>query len=556
MTNLVRFTLCTTILLTVTAGRATAQQSSFAQQLPDRVAALLHVSDAETLRSRFGESAWGRLLADPSVVEFRDDLLTKLAARNKTLPVTDLLGGLAGEVGIALMQPEGGSTAFAASLGFAEQATLDSLIESITDRATSGTSPKTVRETTHNSTAITVILTKPTDSPVAAEQAFAVRGQRLIASNSLTLLRQILDREGAGTGGSFAENSRWKQIAAATQDADRVPAVRWYLDPVGFLQNAVPPNLAKTLESQELSRLQAIGGSIDFATGTYDTISRTVGLVESPVSGILGLLKFPVEETAIPDWVPNNVSGCLVLNWDAESGWLSLRGLADELLGPGKFERAVTALANDSDGPMIHIGNDLFGQLTGRLIVIQSPPQAGDQFKDGATLLSADVKDEDTAAAIFDRLAKLESDRIKTQIVAGQTAVSYSGRSGKTVHIALSGGRLLVSESEGLLVQLMTPNPTNVTLVTSEDHLKLSPYLPGRSSMVGIQRSTEQLQAMYAVLKASDSQGDSAPDLSLLPPFEQIRHHFLPTATYATVAPNVSGFQYVSFTLAPNVEAE
>lgn len=556
MTKLLRSALCTTILLLSTITSASAQEaSSFAQQLPDRVAAWLHVSDAETLRARFAGSAWGRLLGDPAVADFRADLVAKLA-RNSAIPMTDLLGGLSGEVGIALMQPQGGRTDFAASLGFAEQATLDRLVKSITDRATSSKPAKVVKETTHNATTITLILAKADDPPEAAEQAFAVRGQRIVASNSTTLLRQILDREGAGATGSFAANERLKAISTATQDGDREPAVRWFLDPVGFLQNVVPPQIATTLKAQELQRLQAIGGSIDFATGTYDTISRTVGLVESPVSGILGLMKFPVDQLSIPGWVPNNVSGCLAVNWDAESGWLAIKGLADELIGPGKIDRAVESLATDSNGPMIHIGNDLFGQLTGRLIVIQSPPQSDTEFKEGATLLSADVKNAAMAATIFGRLADLDSDKIEKQTVAGQTALSYTGRSGRTVHLALSGGRLLVSESEELLVQIMTPNPANITLVLSDDYARLSKKLPGRSSLVGIQRSTEQLQAIYAVLKASDSRGDSAPDLKLLPPFEQIRHHFLPTATYATVAPTVSGFQYVSFTLAPNAEAE
>lgn len=555
MTKLLRRVLLTTILFVSAASGVSAQDAvPFAQQLPDRVAAWLHVSDAETLRVRFAESAWGRLMSDPSVADFRADLITKLGRRDVAIPAPELLKEISGELTIALMQPQDGSTDFAVSMGFAEQATLERLVRSITDRAKAA--QKFVKETDHNAASIQVIVAKADDAPDAAEQAFVVTGQRLVATNSLVLLREILDRQAGEVAGSFAANAHRQQIAAATKSGDREPAVQWYLDPVGFLENVVKPPLAGKLQALELSRLQALGGSIDFATGTYDTISRTVGLVESPVSGILGLLKFPVDEVSIPRWMPNDISGCLVLNWDAESGWLSLNGLADELMGPGKFERAVSALASDPQGPMIHIGNDLFGQLTGRLVVIQSPPQAEGEFQDGATLLSALVKDPDAAGTTFNRLAKLDSERIQTQSVAGSTVVSYSSPTGRTLHVALSGSRLLVSESEELMSLILTPNPANITLTTSEDYKKLSAHLPARCSLVGMQRSTEQLQVMYALLKASSKTGETAPDLKLLPPFEQIRHHFLPTATYATVAPNVSGFQYVSFTLAPNVEAE
>ena len=64
---------------------------------------------------------------------------------------------------------------------------------------------------------------------------------------------------------------------------------------------------------------------------------------------------------------------------------------------------------------------------------------------------------------------------------------------------------------------------------------------------------------MYTLLKAGGATGGTTPNLALLPAFQVIEHHFLPTATYATsttLAPNVSGFQYVSFTLAPQIEAE
>jgi hypothetical protein len=64
---------------------------------------------------------------------------------------------------------------------------------------------------------------------------------------------------------------------------------------------------------------------------------------------------------------------------------------------------------------------------------------------------------------------------------------------------------------------------------------------------------------MFTLMKAGTATGKNSPNLALLPEFQKIQHHFLPTATYATsttLAPNVSGFQYVSFTLAPQIEAE
>jgi len=563
MINSLRPVLLTALaLVLLTSGRSVAQDDvTFAHQLPDRVSAWLHVGDASVLRDRFGESAWGRLMADPAVADFKADVLKKLAMANAAVPVPDLLDEVLGELSFALMKPRDGKTDFAASVGFSQQAVLDRIVASIVERAT--TAQKTVKDVTHDSVAIRVITDKPGDAPDMAQQAFAVRGQRLVATNSLPLLREILNRWDGTPPDSFATNVQARQIAAATRDDNRPPAVEWYLDPVGFLQGVLggdkPSPLASRLESLEVNRFQGVGGSIDFATGTFDSISRTVGVVKTPVTGVLGLLSFPVDSVTVPAWVPDSISGCLVLNWDADGGWLSLRGLANELMGAGKFDSAIATLANDSSGPMIHLGTDVFGQLTGRLFVLQSPPDPESQALEGATLLAATVKDASAAQAIFDRLANLESEKLTKKTVVGSTLVSYTSRAKKVMHLALNGDHLLVSESESLVEQILSADPAAPKLNGSEDYRRLSAHLPARSSIQGIQRNSEQLRAMYTLLKAGGATGDTAPDLALLPAFQAIQHYFLPTATYATsttLAPNVSGFQYVSFTLAPQIEAE
>ena len=213
-------------LVLLTPGRSVAQDDvTFAQQLPDRVSAWLHVGDATVLRERFGQSAWGRLMSDPAVADFKADVLKKLAMANAAVPIPDLLNEVSGELSVALMKPQDGKTEFAASVGFSQQAILDRIVASIVERAT--TAKKTVKDVTHNSVSIRVIMDKPGDFPDMAQQAFAVRGQRLVATNSLPLLREILDRWDGTLPGSFAGNVLARQIAAATRDADRPPAVEW-----------------------------------------------------------------------------------------------------------------------------------------------------------------------------------------------------------------------------------------------------------------------------------------------------------------------------------------
>lgn len=562
MINLLRPAVLTALcLVLLSLGRAVAQDgAAFAEQLPDRVSAWLHVHDAATLRDRLAQCSWGRLSADPAMADFKADVLQKLSKVSSAIPIPDLLNEVSGELSVALMKPEDGKTEFAASVGFAGEDVLGRIVTSIIDRATAD--KKSVQDATHNSVAIRVITDKPTDPPDAAQQAFAVMGQRLIATNSLPLLREILDRWDGAPPGSFATNAQLQLIAKATREADRQPAAEWYLDLIGFMQGVLAGGqspLAGRLESLEFDRLQGVGGTVDFATGSFDTISRTVGLVKTPVTGILGLLHFPADTLAIPAWVPDSVSGCLVVNWDADGGWLSLRALANELMGAGKFDAAVAAVANDPDGPMIHLGTDVLGQLTGRLVVVQNPPAPDSKTLKGEILLAADVKDSQTAQAVLDRLANLESERLTTKTVAGTKVVSYVTRAKKVLHLTLARDQLLVTESDELLQQVLAVDPPGGMLSSSAAYQRLSAHLPARSSVLGFQRNTEQLRTMYTLLQANEATSESAPNLKLLPAFQTIQRYFLPTATYATsttLAPNVSGFQYVSFTLAPPVEAE
>ena len=86
-----------------------------------------------------------------------------------------------------------------------------------------------------------------------------------------------------------------------------------FIDPINLVttalqmsgQNSVQASMfLGFLPTLGLNGFRGVGGSMDLATGDFDSESRTFMFVDQPASGVMGLFQFPAADLAPPEWVP------------------------------------------------------------------------------------------------------------------------------------------------------------------------------------------------------------------------------------------------------------
>lgn len=536
---------------------------AFSRRLPDNVAAHVAITDVQRLRERLPDSSWGRLLNDPQVADFRDNLADQLRAAiadRIQLPdgvaAADLLKMDVGEITVTVLKPVGGKLPIVFSIdGTRTKDTFAAIVdETISGTVKAGWTRSSVN---HAGTEVSVLTRDAEAGQKSSDdvRAVFVRDGHLVASNSVDVLKQILDRWSGAVQGAFAANETLNQVQRVTMKPGREPALFWYLDPVGAATSLLSQSAASNpTAAMALSRLpklgltsfRGVGGTIDFATGAHDTVTRIAGVVTQPVNAAMAIVQFPATGLSVPDWVPSNIDSCMVLNWDVQAAYSGVEEMADEFLGPGGLANAIEVLSTKTDPP-IHLKNDVIDGLTGQVAILQS--QSGRKTgNSGSTLLAASVKDPEKFEGIIRQLIDQPGSKAGSRTVGTTTVAVFDGKDSKSTHLAVAHGELLVASDAVLLDRVITSAPGE-RLAESAEYQRLSTHLPESNSLISIQRPINQLEAAYEILKQGGIAVPEGIDLKLLPAFDRIRHHFLTTATWA--APTADGFQYVSFSLPP-----
>ncbi|MBC8289415.1 MAG: hypothetical protein H8E37_03770, partial [Planctomycetes bacterium] len=102
-----------------------ADDVSFEQKLPDRIAGFMSIPDFSLFKERFAKTSYGQLFDDPQVAEYRkqfEEMMRKSAEEENFLPpgigLDDLFEIPAGEVAAAMTLPGRKPASFALSLSF------------------------------------------------------------------------------------------------------------------------------------------------------------------------------------------------------------------------------------------------------------------------------------------------------------------------------------------------------------------------------------------------------------------------------------------------------
>ena len=403
--------------------------------LPENTKGFVSAPDIDTLIDRWNETPLGKMLNDPAMKPFTEDLRQQIkqkwAAQHARLGVTmtDLQGLATGETSLAVVMPKEGRAILVilADVTGKEKetaATLDKVAANLKAQRA-----KATRQTQHG-VVMSVFDTAPKhDRDHGFTTVHFIKDGLFVATDSLAMATELADRLSKPHKHTLAGVEAYKAVMKRCQDADPTlqPHLRWFIEPVGLAEalrtwEAQPrkrsTDYLRVAKNQGFGAVKGVGGYVNLALGRYGVLHRTCVYAPQPYELAMRMAAFPNGATfAPPAWVSRDVSTYASFNVDILNAFDRFDTLFDEIYGePGVWKDTLESIEEDPNGPQINLRRDLVAHLGQRATVItdyELPITPTSQRR----LLAVEAKDVKRLAAAIeksmsgdDRVRKLEID--------------------------------------------------------------------------------------------------------------------------------------------------
>ena len=550
--------------------------------LPPVVFAYATVPSTAEFKTRFDKSAIGELLRDPKLQptfkQFQEAMKKGEAElqKNVGLSLKDLAAIPSGTITGAVCQlGEPGELGLVMMLDYGDSDdALDKLLVKAEENIDKNGGKRIVEQVEGTEVIIYEIkAAAPNNDSLEADDdeqapkaptriAYFRKDQRLVISNGVPMLEAVLARWDGKHSSTFDGDEMRQYIAEKTKTDGREPGLSWFLNPLGAVQAGLsnaknaPPQaqfVMAFLPTIGLTKFKAMGGSYDMATKEFDTIGKTFLYIEQPITGALGLFKFPQADLTPPKWISSAATGYFSANWDLAGAWATARNLNDLIRGPGSFDQMIDQVSQA--GPKIHIKKDVIDVLTGRMHVLSFPlPDSafsGESVPQQPTVIALGVKDEAKASALLTRLSKTPNFPGQSRQFQGVTIYDLPVGSGNMANLAIANGNLFFSTDTERMENLLRKT-TGEALSTTAQYSLVAGHFPAEVSMLAYQHQRDQLRGPYEMFRTGKT-GAELPtgagefDPSTLPPFEDIEQYLLPSGGYGI--PDANGALLVNFSV-------
>ena len=585
-----------TFLPSATPIRA-ADAPRFDQVLPDDTIGLLSIRNAAELRREWSRSQFGRLMAEPGVQAFIDDLLKKDE-------VAEVLGKIEKELGIGLGDllrlPEG-QVALGVRAKPGEGAEPDVSVMAVVDFGGNLTKGRglvdrlvqkaeqqgAVKKTeTFEGTAITVLKrTGKKDDDGAngngekgkspADRfslAYGIKDSSLFAASDEKTLKQMLTNAKGGGGKSLAQNESYQHLLKRVgADAH----IHFFVD-AGQIVNLVsglagdPSQAAQVgvfMQLLGLAQIKSIGGSYAMGSGAYDGVMKLFVHHEGPAQGALKIFALRTGEIKPESWVPGDVASYMSVNWDLKEGFDALNQLVNTFQ-PGALEMLLEK-ALGPEGQKVDLQKDVVNRLGKRVTMVTDysrPITANSQ----RMLIAIELSDEKGFAQTLSKLAGLlpaglDKREFQGHLIyeakAPQAGAGGDDEKAVTMGLTVAKNRLMFATNVGLLEKVLRED-SGKKLSDSLDYQAVAEHFPGQAVTMSFSRNEEQMRYFYDLLKSgalAQQLGAAAalePRVGFLaellngeklPEFDTIRRYLSPSGGYTTIGED--GLLNVSFTL-------
>ena len=554
---------------------AAADKVSADRLLPPEVKLFVSISNVADVKTRWKEILFSQLQNDRELADFRkavDEQLQEVSAKLEDqvgVKLSDLWNVPSGEITFAMWHTPGAKLSYAAFLDFGDsRETVDQLLSKAAD-ALDKQGAKRKTEEFEDVRIITYVLPAEKDDDDDAlektsggEFSYFVNDSYLVVGNNVAALKAILARWDGKHPKTFADSEVYRYIIERCKSERTSPVANWYVDPVGLLRSIVSSAEEPDFQTQLMlgflpalgvTKLKAIGGSIDIATGEFDTVSRMVVYVDTPTTGVLNVFQFPAIEQQPPKWVPASASSYYTGNWNVPGAYAAINSLYDSIIGQGAFSSIIDDLAKNEGGPMLHIKQDLIDQLSGRIHFLSIPAESDDNADAPAaerSLVAFGVKDSAKMKAVLAKLAETPGFPGKVREFRDETIYELSIQQ-LTTGIGVTKGHLMIASDVTLLEGIIRGGENQKSLAETVKYRRIAKKFPAKTAIIGFQNQNSQAKAFYEMLRSGQA-GVSIPglDFQKLPPFTAIDKYLRTSGSY--FVPDKHGAFHVSFTLRDN----
>ena len=351
--------------LLLAAGARSADVARTSESLlPDTTKGLVAVADVKLLRDQWNKTQIGKLMADPAMEPFTEDLERQFESRwsgvqdRLGLTLDDLKDVAGGEVGVAMILPKPDKAALAIVVDVTDHV---KQANELLDKISKNLIKQGAKETRHQVGKTTVILfdvPPPKEDPEVkpTKVNYFLADNLLGASDDVDVIEGILARATQNQGKSLADVEAFKTVMGrCAEDAGGVmPQIRWFIDPLGYVaavRAATPPEyrrkgkpIIEILRNQGFEALQGVGGFVDFAAEGFEIVHRTSVYAPPPYARSMKMLVFPNGKDYAPQpWVPRDVAAYTTFYCDILNAFDNFGPLFDELSGGEVFLFSIAA---------------------------------------------------------------------------------------------------------------------------------------------------------------------------------------------------------------------
>ncbi len=423
----------------VIAGAAYAVPPS-EKLFPDTTRGFVSAPNAKKLTEQFNTTQLGKLLKDPVMKPFTEDLRRQFDERWSNvrdrlgMTLDDFRGVPSGEVAVGLIQVERDQVALALVCdvtGHKEQAS--ALLQKVTATLTKQGAKKQTVDVA-GAAALVFELPRPPGKDVDRPPQFSMwthRGDLLVAADHTGTMEGILARVAGKKSNTLADVAGFQAVMKRCQkDAGQAaPQARWFIQPLGYLEvlrtlrgervRRKTKSWVDVFKSQGFTAVQGVGGFIDFGVDKFELVHRTAIWAPPPRQLSMKLFTFPNNKEFAPQrWAPSKVASYATFYSDVLGAFDSIGPLFDDLVGQGDtgvWQEVLDGLKKDPNGPRIDLRNELVVHLGNRISVV-ADYQAPITTNSERLLFAIETKDDKAVAQALAKMLKNDKEMQQTKL--------------------------------------------------------------------------------------------------------------------------------------------
>ncbi len=409
------------------------------QLLPITTREFFASPNVEQMRASFQETQFGKLLNDPLMKEFTQDLSNQtLKAQGITFlgftldDLSQLCGGEAAWATVEAGRGQRGEILLLNVTG--KDKRLAEVLHERSRRLKEAGGSESI-ETTNEVRLF--IQEKPAQENNRGQvRVHCVKEDLLIVASSVSLIEGVLQRWAGAPGNSLADLPAFKSIAARTRpQAGEKVQVRFFFDPFGLndlnrssSRGKKEDDLMNELKKAGLDAFKGIGGFFSFDSNNYDFFYRAAACAPKPHRKGMAIFQFVESDDFVPPcWVCAPLSAYTTVCIDLRKSFDGLGPIYDQVLIDGEegtFEQTVQDIKQD---PKIKLDlrEELLAQL-GNRVVLLSASTLPTTKKSNCFLVAIPVKNrkivEDAVFRFYDGDSRLKKRTFQDRYTIWETA--------------------------------------------------------------------------------------------------------------------------------------